>query len=213
MLVSITLVNPYGGHGIIPCQITPPIFTCDFGLCLQGNFTIPQYDLILRDYQKPSLGVISLTVMVDSTVSPSVVTVDPSTVTIQPTPLCPSISMTSALMTPSTVLCLSPSEQTAQIGSINSKNALKMIGVGIGVGVPFGIAIIISTALLVRQRRTTRSVLQQQEQHIHTLHTLSSSTMSKNTSYVPTLDGADSQARNELENTRAVYEVVGDNGI
>jgi len=150
-------VNPSGGKGMAPCSST--LWTCDYGTCAQDNFTVPDGNLVLRNYQASSLGV----------------SVAAATVTIVPT------MVGSSLLPLSTTTSVNPGQSSAatstnigggQTGSAacDSSSTSKasnstIIAVGVGIGAPLGIALAALLLMFCRERKRNARLQQSQSQN------------------------------------------------
>lgn len=137
------VANPFSGKVMSPCNYAGK-FACDYDQCAKENFTVSKGQVILRDYQQSSLGVL-ITVTANATTGASVSTLASSSTS---TSTSSSLAKDKAPCVPSSSSSFSPNS------SFNQSS--KLAAVGAGVGVPFAIALVTALVLLGRERRKAR---------------------------------------------------------
>ena len=156
--------NPSGGKGMAPCSST--LWSCNYGTCAQDNFTVPNGNIVLREYQASSLGV----------------SVAALTVTVAPTMV--GSSLLSASTATATDSGQSDTSQTAALGSATTStvnvggqngsttctsasadktSSSTIIAVGVGIGAPLGIALAALLLMFCRERKRNAHLQQSQD--------------------------------------------------
>ena len=144
--------NPSGGGLLVQCNPgtgTQILVACDnTDSCNSSNFTFPDYNYILRDYQVESFGLssaVTITTSNSATVSASATAASSGS----------SSSSTTSLQPVSTA----PSTTCAGEGPLQAAvqtEQQKVVAVGAGVGVPLGVLFLSFLALFLLERRKRR---------------------------------------------------------
>ena len=169
--------SPYGGVGLIACGNMH--FACETDDCLKSNFMLPDTHLLLRDDQKRTIALSSMSIS-----------------TSAGTTLNPSATLSTLTYTPTF---------TTSSSAARFSQGSRFVALGASVGVFLGIALFAVFALLLIEKRKNRRLVQ--AKHRITAENESSTGPIWINEYGPAVEVPQDLAQHELPSGRLAHEL------